>query len=137
MELKVPPVKAFGIDAELPFFQAALRTLLGTSGDLPVSQRKLSEESIPDDRPTQTSGTRYVTEIRLGERVVFRCTQEVGGWIQGEAAWRTDDFAGMGSLSVGFDSWGVTIDGAPAVVDVLAALLRSPTPTERPSAGRA
>ena len=132
MQLKVPPVKTFGIDAELVFIQAALRELLGTSGDLPVSQLKISEEEIPDDRPTQTSGTRYVTEIRLGERVVFRCTQEVGGWIQGTADWRTDDFAGMGSLSIDFASGGVAIDGAPHVVQVFAGLLAL-SPTLSPS----
>ncbi|MDP1827258.1 MAG: hypothetical protein Q8L48_28550 [Archangium sp.] len=124
MQLKVPPVKVFGIDAEVAFFQAALQRLLGGSGALPVSQLKISEEEIPDDRPTQSSGTRYVTELRLGERAVFRCTQEVGGWLQGSSDWRTADFAGLGALSVSFDSGGVTIEAAPDVAEAMATILR-------------
>jgi hypothetical protein len=84
----------------------------------------VSVVEIPDDRPTQSSASRYVTEVQLGTVALFRVTEEVGGWSQGWAAWSTMDFAGTGPLSLDFDVGGVQVKGAPEVVEVFAALLK-------------
>ena len=71
---------------------------------------------MPDDRPTQRSGTRYTTGVRLGDRTFFLCIEEAGGPCQSRSACRTVDFAGHGPLSMVLDDGGVTLEGTPAVV---------------------
>ena len=86
----------------------------------PIPRRLLLEEEIPDDRPTQTSGTRYFTEVRLGDRAVFLCVEEAGGWLRGDAEWFTADFAGHGRLQLSFDERRTEIVAAPAVIEAVA-----------------
>ena len=119
---QVPTVAVTG-DAVLRACQAVLRQLTGAPAELPASNRLVSEEEIPDDRPTQSSATKYTHEIRLGDLVVFQCVVEVGGWSQGFADWFTADFAGTGRLTLSCSNAGVTIEGAPAVVERFAAQL--------------
>jgi hypothetical protein len=121
--MKLAPLKPASTEAVLRLVQAALRRLTGADADLPETKVLVSEEEIPDDRPTQTPVTKYTWEIRLGERVIFHCVSEVGGWSQGFTDWSTDDFAGTGKLTLGFANSGVTIEGAPAVEDLFATLL--------------
>ena len=116
------PVSVSG-DAVLHVCQAVLRELTGAAAELPASKRLVSEEEIPDDRPTQSSATKYTYEIRLGDLVVFTCVIEVGGWSQGFADWFTDDFAGTGRLTLGCSNSGVTIEGSAAVVELFATQL--------------
>jgi hypothetical protein len=121
--MKLAPMKPASTEAVFRLVQAALRQLTGATEDLPTTNTLVSEEEIPDDRPTQTPVTKYTHEIRLGDRVVFQCVVEAGGWSQGFTDWSTDDFAGTGRLTLGFANSGVTIEGAPAVEDLFAALL--------------
>jgi len=129
--VKIPPRADASIDVVLRACQAAVRRLTGATGMLAESRRQLVVEDLPDDRPTQTSATRYVTEVRLGDRALFLCTEDVGGWSQGSSDWFTVDFAGTGRLRMALDHGGVEIEGAPAAVDALAnALLINASPDD-------
>jgi len=123
---KVPAVERVSIEVVMGFCQAALRDLTGAREDVAATQRQVSVEEVPDDRPTQTSGTRYVTEVRFGDLARFTCVQEVGGFFQGSADWSAADFAGTGPLRLSFENSGVELEGALSVVDVFEALLRAP-----------
>jgi hypothetical protein len=123
--VRLPPFTPHTINRVAGVLQAAVQALTGSAEPLPVAQRQLSVEEIPDDRPTQSCATEWVTEVRLGDLVVLRCEEQYGGWTRGSADWTSNDFAGTGPLRMAFDSDGVKVEGAPAVVNVLATLLCS------------
>ncbi len=103
--------------------RTAIAQLTGDTAPLEVTRRAISEQDFPDDRPSQSPATEYISEIRLGERVTFRHRAFVGGWSQGEYSWNTDDFAGKGPLCMTFDSFSTELEGAPEVISLLSDLL--------------
>jgi hypothetical protein len=125
--IEVPFVALPSSNEVMGLLQAALRKLTGGTGALTETKRQVSVEEIPDDRPTQTSGTRYVDQVQLGDRAVFRSVVEVGGWCQGTAFWSTDDFAGTGRLGLTFESGVAVIEAAAPVAELFAELLRQGT----------
>ena len=116
----LPPLAPHPIDVVLRSCQPVARKLTGASGPLAESRTELLVEELPDDRPTQASGYRYFTDVRLGDRVTFLCVEELGGWLRGDADWFTADFAGAGRLALSFDEHRTTITGAPTLVAALA-----------------
>ena len=129
--VRVPPLADASIERVLRICQAAIRRLTRSSGTLEQAVDQLRMEDVPDDRPTQSSGTRYTTGVRLGDRTFFLCTEEAGGPCQGVSAWLTVDFAGHGRMSMVLDDGGVALEGAPAVVDAIAdALLMNTLPDD-------
>lgn len=125
----LPPLAPHSIDVVLRSCQAVARKVTARSEPLAESRTKLLVEEMPDDRPTQASGYRYVTDVRLGDRVTFLCIEEMGGWLRGDASWFTADFAGEGRLELVFDEHRTTITGAPTLVAAFGnALAMAPRP---------
>lgn len=121
----IPP-SPHSIDSVLRSCQAVARKLTGTSEPLAESRRLLLEEEIPDDRPTQTSGSRYFTEVRLGDRALFLCLEEAGGWLRGDAEWFTADFVGQGRLQLSFDEHRTEIIGSPKLIEAFSSAFAMP-----------
>jgi hypothetical protein len=116
---RVAPLADASIQRVLRICQVAVCRLTATTQPLTVSVQELEVEEVPDDRPTQSSMTRTITGVRIGDRTFFQCTEEYGGWSQGTSDWLTVDFAGFGRLHIELDKSGVSIEGAPAVVEAL------------------
>ncbi len=121
---KLPPNRDANLNWVAALCQAAALKVTGVPPTGDVTRTVVAVEEIPDDRPTQTSASRYVTEVRLGTVALFRVTEEVGGWSQGWATWATPDFVCTGPLRLDFDVGGITVEGAPSVVEAFAALLK-------------
>jgi len=130
--VRLPPLADSSIERVIPALQLAMQRLMGATSAPTQTVRQLLEEDVPDDRPTQSSGTRYITGVWLGERTFLVCTEEVGGWFRGSRYWWTVDFAGKGPLKIAFEEGGVEISSAPSVVEVLANALLMDTGTVSP-----
>jgi hypothetical protein len=129
--VRVPSLADASIDRVLRICQVAVQMLTRANGLLAGSVRQLLAEEVPDDRPTQTSATRYITGVWIGDRTFFQCTEEVGGGSQGSSDWLTVDFAGSGRLWMELDNAGVTIEGAAPAVDAVAnAILMNTSPDD-------
>jgi len=129
--VRIPPLANASIERVLRALQVAMQRLTGATSAAPQTVKQLLVEDVPDDRPTQSSGTRYITGVWLGDRTFVQCTEEVGGWFRGSRYWWTVDFAGKGPLQITFDDAGVEIASAPNVVDVLSnALLMNTSPED-------